>query len=493
MKILKENLPKERTPILIEKDNCIKLANITCIHSYSLFDKIIIQPFKNIIRENYVEKFVNTCDYMFKKVGFGVFVFVLNGEIHTFQLFANTTGYKPGSKKITKKQILKSNKNIIKSNNNKLKTNNKTNNKTNKLKNGKSLKFKKDTPITNRNKFSYHYCYFKSFTEWWKRDHDKTLYYSLLKTCLKGTNITTCFFLNLYTFPVLYKRKCNQYILHQDICKNNDFEENKYIPVLSGATTKEHFDKCIVYPDAWEVITKKGFGPICSNNFTDSFGKINTDWNSKKNTIIFRGVNKTCYQIDENKNDRIKTLKILNDINNRIKNDKSKNDESKTNIEIDTGLVMTFPKTYYIDNKMNTTNYKDVLKLIGVNKFLNKVPMYKQSDCKYILDIDGHANPWRICFELSYNSCIIVMLSKYYSWFYDKLKHMENVYIIDVNSKTLEKDLYSCIQTLERNDNIGKKIAKGAVKLYDEIMNFKYIKNYMTTLLTEPEFDIIIK
>ena len=46
---------------------------------------------------------------------------------------------------------------------------------------------------------------------------------------------------------------------------------------------------------------------------------------------------------------------------------------------------------------------------------------------------------------------------------------------------------------LEENDNIGKKIAEGAVKLYNEIMNFNYIRNYMTSLLTEKEFDIIIK
>lgn len=470
MKILKENLPKERKPILIEKNNCIKLKNITCIHSYSKFDKIIIQPFKNIIRENYVEKFINTCQHMFNKVGFGIFVFILNGEIHTFQLFANTTEIKPGSQTITKKQVLTANKNIMNSNKNKTKKD-------------MPIKNKKDKPIKNKKQFSYHYCYFKSFDKWWKRDHDNTLYYDLLQKCLKGTNITTCFFLNLYTFPVLYKRKCSQYILHQDICKNNNYEENNYIPVLSGATTKEHFDKCIVYPDAWEIITKKGFGPICSNNFVDSFGKINTDWESKKNTIMFRGVNKTCYQIDENKNERIKTLKILNNIKQK----------TKTDIEIDVGLVNSVSKSYFIDNKMNSSDNKAVLKLIGVQNFLEKVPMYKQSDCKYILDIDGHANPWRICFELSYNSCIIVMLSNYYSWFYNKLKHMENVYIIDVNSKTLEKDIYSCIQTLERNDNIGKKIAQGAVKLYDEIINFQYIKKYMVSLLTEPEFDLIIK
>jgi hypothetical protein len=69
---------------------------------------------------------------------------------------------------------------------------------------------------------------------------------------------------------------------------------------------------------------------------------------------------------------------------------------------------------------------------------------------------------------------------------------MKNIYVVDVNSKTLKKDLYKCIQILENNDNIGKKIAEGALKLYDEIMNLNYVKNYMVSLLSEREFDIII-
>jgi hypothetical protein len=43
------------------------------------------------------------------------------------------------------------------------------------------------------------------------------------------------------------------------------------------------------------------------------------------------------------------------------------------------------------------------------------------------------------------------------------------------------------------HDNIGKNIAERAVKLYNEIMNFDYIKKYMTSLLSEKEFDILIK
>jgi hypothetical protein len=444
-------LPKERKPILVEKNNCISLKNIKYIHDYSKFKKIIVDPFLQIIRKSARDKFINTCDYMFKNVGYGVFVFILNGKIHTYQLFANITTVKPGSKCITKKMISKNNRSTRKN--------------------------KKGIPITNKKQMGFHYCMFKAYKGWWKSETDKSIYYHLLESCLQGTNITTCFFLNLNTFPVLFKRKCDQYILHQDVCKNNEQIDNTYIPVLSGASTKEHFDKCIVYPDTWEIITQKRFGAFCTNNFIDSIGKLNTKWDSKTDTLIFRGENKTCYQTDKNKNERIKVITILNNIER----------DHKTNIDIDVGLVNLKPKNFFINDKMNSDNI-DFMKTI---KSVEKIPMNEQSNCKYILDIDGHANPWRLCFELSYNSCIILMLSQYYSWFYDKLKHMKNVYIIDVNSKHLEKEIVNCLQKLERNDNIGKKLAKESTELYKEIMNKNYVKKYMTDLLSSKDFNII--
>jgi hypothetical protein len=440
--------PKERIPTLVEKNNCISLKHIKCIHDYSKFKKIIIEPFLQILKESVKDKFVNTCDYMFKDVGYGVFVFILNGKIHTYQLFANTTTIKPGSECITKKMIYKNNR--------------------------LTRKNKQHVPIKDKKQMGFHYCMFKAYKDWWKSENDRSIYYHLLESCLKNTNITTCFFLNLYTFPVLFKRECGQYILHQDVCKNNRKISNKYIPVLSGASTNEHFDKCIVFPDAWEIVTRKRFGTRCTNNFMDSFDKLNTNWNTKNNTIIFRGENKTCYPLDKDRNERLKVINIF---------DKIKQDND-TDIDIDVGFVNLIVKNLYIDDNMNTETVTNL-------KSLETVPMYIQSNNKYILNVDGHANAWRLCFELGYNSCIILIKSQYYSWFYDKLEHMKNIYIIDSNSKQLNNEIMSCLQKLDRNDDIGKKIAHGAVKLYKDIINYNYMKKYMISLLSENEFDLI--
>ena len=84
------------------------------------------------------------------------------------------------------------------------------------------------------------------------------------------------------------------------------------------------------------------------------------------------------------------------------------------------------------------------------------------------------------------------MLSNYVSWFYDSLKHMKNIYIIDVNSSHLEKDIYDCLTMLGKNDKIGEKIAEGGIELYNKIMNYNYVKKYMVSLLSESDFDIFL-
>lgn len=70
------------------------------------------------------------------------------------------------------------------------------------------------------------------------------------------------------------------------------------------------------------------------------------------------------------------------------------------------------------------------------------ISMEKQSAFKYILDIDGYATPWRLFFELSYQSVIILVRSKYTSWFYDRLKDGHNMFIVDIDAPGLHSAVH---------------------------------------------------
>jgi len=442
--INKNDLPETNVPIF--NDNCLSVKKIKYIHNYNDFTDIIINPFKKIVREKYVTHFIDTADLIFKNVGFGAFVFILNGNIHTFEVFANTSHIKPGSKKFTKRIIKGMYKKTV-----------------------KSIK-----------KWSFSNCMINNNQRWWKVNKPYfSIYFDMLKICLKNSNITTLFFLNLLDYPVLYNRKCRQNISHDVLCGNNNKQENTYIPVLSGATTKNHYDKCIVYADAWELITQKKTGDLCNNRYKKT-NKINTNWDTKMDALIFRGKNNSCYPNDFKYNDRLKTLKAINTI---------KKKENLT-LRIDVGLNgVTMKNTY--TNKLHISDKDYILKKLGEHDFKEAVPMDKQSNYKYILDIDGYVTPWRICYELQYNSCLLIVRSEYYSWFDDKLQHMKNAYILDVNDVDFETNLEKALFFLQNNSKICEKMANKALKLYNKIMNLDYVKKYMVSLLSESEFDIV--
>jgi hypothetical protein len=311
----------------------------------------------------------------------------------------------------------------------------------------------------------------------------------MLQKCLEGSKITTCFFINLNDFPVLYKKKCNQHILNEETCSNNDKEDNIYIPVLSGTTTKDYYDKCLVYADSWEIASQTIFfnENTCKNRYNeDEFKKINTDWNTKKEELLFRGKNNSCYPNDFIKNDRLKVLKVLKRLYDT--------NEIPENIKLNVGFTNFSNKSVFADNQLMSSNSNYIVKRLKEFSHIEEMKMIEQSNYKYILNIDGYVTAWRLSCELSYNSCILLLYSKYYSWFHDKLVHMKNVYKIDVeNDDSLLKDeLSKALHIFANNDNIGKKIARGARKLYDEIMNVAYIKKYMISLLLQKEFDLLI-
>lgn len=186
---------------------------------------------------------------------------------------------------------------------------------------------------------------------------------------------------------------------------------------------------------------------------------------------------------DFKKNDRLKTLQALYHI-------KEKN--TKITLPLDVGFTKLSPKLTYTQ-KIDPSNKNKIFKQLKMTTFKNRMSMNEQSNYKFILDIDGYVTPWRLNFELSYNSCILIMMSEYYSWFYSELKHLKNVYIIDINSSdNIDSQLERALLFFQNNDKKCEKIAEGAVDLYNEIMNFEYIQNYMVSLLSEPEFDILL-
>ena len=461
-KNLEENIP-ELSKI---KSECY-VYSLNYIHG-DLDFKDFIESYKSIMTPSYFKRLVHTSKFMFENVGYGIFICLKNGKIHTFQPFANIYDEKKNTNNLTLNDIELFYQQKI-----------------------KDLKITKNKLyhriVKARKQWVVSGCNFFYWNDWWK-DFEGYIhtYYDLLINSIKNPKINTCFFINLFDLPVMNKKECIEFMKEDFEYKNCNTKNihKLFIPVLSACTTKLHFDDLNIFPDAWELVSQKKFGNNCRELYYNVTKDINTNWVEKTNKIVFRGRNTSCHPNDFNRNIRLKVSEIVNDI---ISDNESIKDKSeKINIKIDVGLNALTTNTLYYNNKLTYSNPKYIQSRI---KLKEGIPMTKQSNFKYILDMDGFVTPWRLCFELSYNSCIILIMSEYISWFYDKLDHKKNIFMINQYTD-VKQQLKDSLVYFSQNDKEAERIANGSLELYKKIMNLEYIIYYMTTKLSDNYYNM---
>lgn len=418
--------------------------------------------FRNEIVDKYMDtfktpndkdRFKRTCDYMFHELGFITFVAIKNGKLETYRQVANTENEKPFSKNITNSDIDKFEKNaywswffrkLYK----------------------RSLALVRDKREWVRDGRCY-MIYSKTRIHQHPQLYFNAFYDMLSHVCdtagKKLSNCNTCFFLNTFDSPI--------------VPKGSDF-----IPVLSSSTSNHHDDICLIYPDAWYVISDQKFSRLGKNGIhgvNPYKGKtIEKDWDKKKDAIVFRGRNTSCYPNDPEKNDRLKILRMfVNGLSTYI---------NYLGVETDVGLVGSTRNVILRkeDGKdvLNTSDESKIHAIIG--KYKDPIPMNKQSAYKFILDIDGYVTPWRLVYELSYNSVIILVVSDLTSWFYDKLKDGVNIFIVHINDPDIDMKIVSIIKRCKENDwKLAKTVAHNAGKLFEEIATKKHVTSYMSDIL----------
>lgn len=401
------------------------------------------------------DRFKRTCDYMFNELGFITFVSIKNGKLEAYRQIANTEQEKPFSKSITNSDIDKFEKNAYWS--------------------WFFRKLSKRSLALVRDKREWvrdgrcYMIYSKTRIHIHPQLYFNILYDMLSHVCdsagKKLSNCTTCFFLNTFDSPI--------------VPKGSDF-----IPVISSATTDNHDDICMIYPDAWYVISGEKFvrNPIhilpSVNPYRDKV--FETNWDKKKDAIVFRGRNTSCYPNDPEKNDRLKILRMfVNGLSTYI---------NYLGVETDVGLTGNTRNVVLRKeggkNVLDTSDESKIHAIIG--KYKDPIPMAKQSSYKFILDIDGYVTPWRLLYELSYNSVIILVVSDLTSWFYDKLKDGVNVFIVHINDPDIDTKIVSIIKRCKENDwQLAKTVANNARKLYQEIATKKHVTSYMSSILLD--------
>jgi hypothetical protein len=407
---------------------------------------------------------MKTAERMYDIIGYGIFVYIQNGNIHTWYPFASNDKTKPGTEHVSRDDLAGFMQD--------------------KLHLSPKMQAKYNTRSSTE-KWSLSQCIMFYWEDWWKgKELYVNIYYDMFRHTLDKKRdekkpVRDCmFFINLFDQPVITKSVCNYYVDEESLCKLSEDNPNEglFITVFSGASTRYHQDVCMVYADAWEIASGVKFAPACRDWYHNK--QVTTDWIKKKNKIVFRGRNSSCYPNDPNKNPRIKVLKAFREVQN---DDKRFFDENFFDVgfsDYTTNILLT-------EGAFTSSDPQSIERYVG--RRLDKMSMSEQSRCRFVLDIDGYVTPWRLVFELSYGSCIILIRSKYYSWFYNKLRHMDNIVIIDQDLEfdELKRTISATMKYLYTNDDIARRIGANARLLYEDISRADAVYEYMAAAMNQ--------
>lgn len=319
--------------------------------------------------------------------------------------------------------------------------------------------------LYNREKWVSNNCLFRNTFPEYEGDKLTSEYKYLLTKLLEDRKIPdSIFFINLRDFPLLKKNLTEPY---EDIydSKNKKMDKkyifNSYCPILSRSSRDDYADIPIPTEDDIYRISNKLFPDKCKNTYSkNNINDINTKWNDKINKAVFYGSATGCGITTED-NMRLKAAEIA----------------TKNSSILKVGITNW--------NKRLKKNINKPLDIINENNFnfkLSKPINHKErSQYKYILIIDGHVSAFRLSFDLSLGSLLLIVESDNKLWFSHLLKPYVHYIPINRDLSNLTKIIKWCIN----NDKKCQEISRNGVNFYNKFLSKKGIFDYMEKILID--------
>lgn len=272
------------------------------------------------------------------------------------------------------------------------------------------------------------------------------------------------FFINRRDFPILTLNGTEPY---QDIYGNDEPLRShlyrSYSPILSMCSRNDFAD---VLMPTWEDWTRNSTGKFFSNVYREYQQEFKVRWDQKKPTAVFRGSTTGCG--------------VTVDTNMRLKISKMSLDSPIENGErlLDAGIT----KWNLRPRKVKNEKYLQTISPKDINLSLVKeLSPEKQSEYRYIVNIDGHVSAYRLSLELNMGSVVLLVKSKYLIWYSDFL--IEYVHYVPVKEDL--SDLYSQIRWCRNNDSKCQEIADNARKFYHRFLRIDGVLDYLQKTLID--------
>ncbi len=294
------------------------------------------------------------------------------------------------------------------------------------------------------------------------------------------------FFLNFFDQLILTNNQTEplfHFFKKNKVPLKKEFMYFNHCPIMAiGHTMDRYLDLPFISSDDISRITQRVYPGMCVGAYMKVTGeKINTNWNKKKPTAMFRGSATGCGTTVKN-NPRIR----LAYCGKKWKKDNRYNEKNKIDKIpfLDVGLTTKKSSFKKHEDDKYIVHVEDIIDTDDLSKRVDLVDSMshaEQSNYKYIINVEGYVSAFRTTFLFGFNSVILYVNSDYKPWYFYYLEDYKNVIFINKNLSNLAE----AIEWLKKNDADAKKIAAAGYKLYKNLFSKKGLLDYTQLLLNK--------
>lgn len=277
-------------------------------------------------------------------------------------------------------------------------------------------------------------------------------------------------FINKRDFPIITKHDNEPYeqIYDMENYKLVSHRYNKYSPILSMVTSNKHSDIPMPTHEDWARISSeegKFFAPDCR----DYRYNLSKPWSQRIPTAVFRGASTGCgVTVDTNPRLKLAYLSSVSPVENGYK----LLDAGITKWNLRPRKIMGNPYLQLIVPRSLPFWNKDT------NGLVNTMSPEEQANYKYVINVDGHVNAFRLSLELSMGCVVLLGDSKYRTWY----RRYLIPYVHYVPVKEDLSDLFDQIRWCRNNDQKCEEISRNAKSFYDTYLSKNGILDYLQYL-----------
>jgi len=277
-------------------------------------------------------------------------------------------------------------------------------------------------------------------------------------------------FINKRDFPLITKSDYEPYeqIYDMDNFRLTSHKYNKYSPILSMVTSQKHADIPMPTHEDWARVSSlegKFFAPDC-RDYRYNFSK---PWSERIPTAVFRGASTGCgVTVETNPRLNLSYLSMVSPVENGDKLLDAGITKWNLRPRKNMGnpyLQLIVPETMPFWNK-------------ETNGLVKTMTPEEQANYKYVINVDGHVNAFRLSLELSMGCVVLLADSKYRTWY----RRYLIPYVHYVPLKEDLSNLFEQIRWCRNNDKKCEDISINSKIFYDTYLSKNGMLDYLQYL-----------